>query len=173
MKQFATPQGPTIHSNHHARIVVGSLLVGWLLNMLPWRIDLLWLRPDFLLLTTLYWAIYQPRRIGIGTAWWLGLLTDLTDGAHLGQHALAYAAALYALSLFQRRLYNFPALQQALPVLAFLLIEQLVDILIATFLGDSRNMLRWFASLITGTMAWLPLWWLLYRLQIRVPAHTQ
>ncbi len=172
MKQFAHPQGPTIHAGHSLRILAGSLLAGWLLNLLPWRIDLLWLRPDFLLLATLYWAIYQPTRIGVGSAWWLGLLTDFSDGAHIGQHAISYALAVYALTLFQRRLYNFPPWQQALPVMAFLLLEQVSNILIATFMGDSRDVLPWMASLVTGTLVWFPWWGIMHRLQVRMPPNA-
>lgn len=172
MKQFAHPQGPTIHTSHSLHILAGSLLVGWLLNLLPWRVDFLWLRPDFLLLATLYWAIYQPARIGVGTAWWLGLLTDFSDSAHPGQHAIGYALAVYVLTLFQRRLYNFPPWQQALPIMAFLLIEQVSGILVATFMGDSRDVLPWLASLVTGTLVWVPWWGIMHRLQVRTPPHA-
>ncbi len=158
---------------HNASVIVSSLVVAWLINLLPWRVDWLWLRPDFLLLATLYWGIYQPRQIGIGAAWWLGLLIDFSDGRHLGQHALAYAVSMYALSLFQRRLYNFPPWQQALPIMAFLLIEQLVEIVVSTFLGDNRNALLYFLSAIIGALCWLPMWWLLHRLRTRAPARSQ
>ncbi len=165
--QFPAPKGPTIAVLHSHGVFLASLACGLLANLLPWRVDLLWLRPDFLLLTVLYWAIYRPADMGIGTAWWLGLLEDACDGAHLGQHALAYATCVYALGHFQRRLYNFPPWQQALPVLAFLLIEQIVDILVATFLGDTRNAPPYFASIASGALCWFPLWSLLHRMRPR------
>lgn len=169
---FAQPQGPDIPLTHNVVIIALSLIIAGCCNLLPWRSDWLWLRPDFLLLTTLYWGIYQPRQIGIGTAWWLGLLVDLSDGAHLGQHALGYAISMYTLSLFQRRLYNFPPWQQAIPVLAFLLIEQVVEIVVSTFLGDSRDAVKYMLSAMMGAVCWLPLWWLMRRLRSRQPTRA-
>lgn len=162
---FPPPKGPAIPIRHSSIVLALSLLCGWLANLLPWQVDWLWLRPDFLLLTLVYWAIYQPTAIGIGAAWWLGLLEDLSDGAHLGQHALGYALSIYILGHFQRRLYNFPPWQQALPVLTFLLAEQIIDVLVATFLGDTRNAPRYFISVLSGALCWFPLWALLHRLR--------
>ncbi len=166
-------RGPAISINHHGGIVALSLLVALLCNLLPWRIDVLWLRPDFLLLVILYWAIYQPNHIGIGTAWWLGLVEDLVDGAHLGQHALAYVVAVYVLTRFQRRMYNFPPWQQALPIMACLIIEQLVDIVVATFVGDSREIGLYFLSTLSGALCWFPIWLFLHRLRTRPTPRPQ
>lgn len=155
------PKGVSISTRQHGWLIASSLLIALACNLLPWQVDLLWLRPDFLLLVTLYWAIYQPNDIGIGSAWWLGLMEDMADGTHLGQHALAYAVAVYAITLFQRRLYNFPPWQQVLPIMVSLLIEQLMTVLIATFVGDSRQALLYFFTVLTGSLCWIPIWYLL------------
>jgi rod shape-determining protein MreD len=168
-----TPKRVTISTRQHGWLIAGSLLTALACNLLPWRVDLLWLRPDFLLLVTLYWAIYQPNDIGIGSAWWLGLLEDIIDGAHLGQHALAYAVAVYAITLFQRRLYNFPPWQQILPVMAILLIEQLMTVVIATFIGDSRQVALYFFAVVTGTLCWMPIWYLLRSRHGPMLSHQQ
>lgn len=165
------PKGPLLPTPHHTSLVVASMVSGLIFNLLPWQVNLLWLRPDFLFLTVMYWAIYRPQHIGVRSAWWLGLIEDLVDGAHLGQHALAYAISIYVLSRFQRRLYNFPPWQQMLPVFALLLIEQLVDIIIAGFVGESRGELKYLFASLTGTVCWLPIWFLLHR--SHTPAAVQ
>ena len=159
--QFIHPKGPSIPLSHRGPVIATSLFIAFILNILPWPVNLLWLRPDFLLLITLYWVIYQPNYVGIGSAWWLGLLVDLTDGSRLGQHALAYAVTVFTLLLIQRRMYNFPPWQQAIPILILLLIEQLMCTLIATFVGDTRFALLYFTAILTGTLCWIPLWILL------------
>ncbi len=171
--QFAHPNGPAMQLSHSGSVITGSLLIAFAFNLLPWSVDWLWLRPDFLLLVTLYWAIYQPNRIGMGTAWWLGLLVDLTDGTILGQHALAYTTSIFVLLLLQRRMFNFPPWQQASHIIGFLLIEQLVSVLIATFAGDDFHALKYFSSILTGALCWVPLWMLLHRLRTPETSEAQ
>lgn len=171
--QFVHPKGPSIPLPHRGSVVAASLFIAFILNILPWPVDYLWLRPDFLLLVTLYWVIYQPNHVGIGTAWWLGLLTDMSDGSRLGQHALAYAITVFTLLLIQRRMFNFPPWQQAIPILSLLLIEQLICILIATFVDDTRYTFHYFAAILTGTLCWIPLWMLLHRLRTPSTADRQ
>lgn len=108
------------------RFVLLSLLGALFLNMVPWQGASSLARPDFVALTLLYWTIYQPRKHGIGTGWVLGLLTDVTAGTLLGQHALAYAALTYAAVQLRRRVLQFPAWGQALHVLPLLVALQVL-----------------------------------------------
>ena len=50
----------------------GSLLAAFSLNLIP--LGRAPYMPDFLALVIAFWAIHQPRRIGIGIAFTLGLL---------------------------------------------------------------------------------------------------
>lgn len=53
--------------------VYGSLLLSWLLDLLPsshWPFF-----PSFLVMTLIFWAIHQPNRIFYWLAFCLGLLT--------------------------------------------------------------------------------------------------
>ena len=58
------------------------------------------LRPDFLALVLLYWCIQEPRYVGVGAAWVVGLVMDVGDATLFGQHALAYAVLAYARRIF-------------------------------------------------------------------------
>ena len=79
------------------------------------------LRPDFLALVLLYWCIQEPRYVGVGVAWALGLVMDVADATVFGQHALAYAVLAYAAEYFRRRVLRFPLWQQAAQVAVLLL----------------------------------------------------
>ena len=61
-------------------------------NVVPARLrSSLHCGPDFLALVLLYWCIQEPRYVGVGTAWAVGLVMDVADATVFGQHALAYA----------------------------------------------------------------------------------
>ncbi|BBO99819.1 rod shape-determining protein MreD [Sulfuriferula nivalis] len=159
---FTQPKGTSIQISHSGHVITISLILALAFNLLPWSVDYLWLRPDFLLLVLLFWLIYQPARVGLGAAWALGLLVDLTDGSILGQHALAYAVTTFALMLLQRRMFNFPPWQQTIHIAGLLLIEQSMSVVVATFVGDSFHALQYFSAILTGALCWIPLWTVLH-----------
>jgi len=101
--------------------VVLTLFLGLMGNAVPVSGITLALKPDFLALALLYWCIREPRLIGVGIAWCLGLLMDVADATLFGQHALAYAVLAYAAEYFRRRVLRFPLWQQAAQVAALLL----------------------------------------------------
>jgi len=101
--------------------VLMTLFLGLLGNLPPVSGVVLALKPDFLALALLYWCIREPRLIGVGFAWCLGLLMDVADATVFGQHALAYAVLAYAAEYFRRRVLRFPLWQQAAQVAVLLL----------------------------------------------------
>lgn len=106
-------------------VIVFSLLVALVLNFLPtssWP----WV-PDWVALVLVFWSIREPRRVGMGAGFLLGLAMDVADVSLLGQHALAYVLASYVASYLSRRILWFPIGQQALHVLPLLLIVQVVQ----------------------------------------------
>lgn len=100
---------------------------------LPGWMVLAW--PSWLTLTVIYWCIQRPHRVGIGTAWLLGLLLDLSRDALLGQHALGLALVAYLSLKNHRRLRLAPVWQQALSVLLFVLIDKLLVVWISGMIG--------------------------------------
>jgi rod shape-determining protein MreD len=101
--------------------VLFTLVCGLVANTLPLSGVAVLLKPDFLALMLLYWCIQEPRLIGVGIAWCVGLLMDVTDATVFGQHALAYAVLAYAAEYFRRRVLRFPLWQQAAQVAVLLL----------------------------------------------------
>lgn len=110
-----------------------SLACALLLELLPWR-DLRFM-PDFVALVLVFWCVRQPRRVGLGIAWMLGLLIDAANGVLLGQHALAYSALAFLAVTLSRRILWFGVLQQSLHVAAILLFAEAVAILIRLAAG--------------------------------------
>jgi len=100
--------------------VIATLATAFVLNLMPTSGVALALKPDFLALVLLYWCIQEPRYVGVGIAWGIGLLMDVGDATLFGQHALAYAFLAYAAEYFRRRVLRFPLWQQAAQVAVLL-----------------------------------------------------
>ena len=131
-----------------------TLALAFTVNLLPLSGFALALRPDFFALVLLYWAIHQPRWIGIGVAWACGLLTDVVEANLFGQHALAYAILGFAASYFHRRVLRFPLWQQALHVLGLLLIAQLVVLVLRLMSGATLPTAAIILSSVSSALIW-------------------
>jgi rod shape-determining protein MreD len=99
--------------------IIITLLLAFGVNVLPLG-RAPWL-PDWVALILAFWSVHQPRRVGLGVAFALGLAMDVHQGALLGQHALAYTLLSYFAILMHRRLLWFSLPKQALQVLLLFL----------------------------------------------------
>ena len=136
-----------------------SLVGALLLNFLPWK-DLR-LVPDFVALVLCFWCIRQPRLVGLGVAWALGLLTDAGNGVLLGQHALAYSLLAFLSVWLSRRILWFGAGLQALHVLVILLLAQGVALVVRVASGNAFPGWPIFVGPIFGALLWPLVTWLL------------
>ena len=116
-----------------ASTILGSFALALLANFLPWKSVAL--APDFVALVLAFWCIRQPRLVGLGAGWMLGLLIDAGNGVLMGQHALAYSLLAFASITLSRRILWFPLWGQALHVLALLLFAQAVAALVRLAAG--------------------------------------
>jgi rod shape-determining protein MreD len=134
--------------------IVLTLLLALFGNLLPLSGGALALRPDFLALVLLYWCIQEPRYVGVGTAWWVGLLMDVGDATLFGQHALAYAVLAYAAEYFRRRVLRFPLWQQALQVVALLALCASLVVLVRVVGGAPLPRWTYAVAPLSGALLW-------------------
>jgi rod shape-determining protein MreD len=139
--------------------IIASFALALFLNFLPWR-DLR-LMPDFVALTLCFWCIRQPRLIGLGVGWTLGLLTDAGNGVLLGQHALAYSILAFLSVWLSRRILWFGPGLQALHVLVMLLLTQGVSLLVRVAAGTAFPGWPIIVGPVIGAMLWPVVTWLL------------
>ena len=116
-----------------ASTIIVSLVLALFANFLPWR-NVLYV-PDFVALVLCFWCIRQPRLVGLGAAWVLGLLTDVGNGVLMGQHGLSYALLAFACVTLSRRILWFSLVGQALHVGALLVFAQAVAALVRIAAG--------------------------------------
>lgn len=146
---------------HPVRIstIVASFVGALLLDFLPWP-DLR-LVPDFVALALVFWCVRQPRLVGLGVAWALGLLVDAGNGGLLGEHALAYSlAAFIALWLSRRILWFGPGLQ-SLHVALILITAQAAQLVVRLAAGDPFPGWTLFAGPLVAAALWPVANWLL------------
>src|SRR3990170_6202578 len=141
--------------------IIMSFALALFLNFLPWR-DLR-LVPDFVALALLFWCIRQPRRVGLGVAWALGLLTDAGNGVLLGQHALSYSILAFLGIWLSRRILWFGPGLQALHIGAMLLAAQAVAVLVRVVAGDTFPGWALVVGPLFGALLWPVVSWLLLR----------
>ena len=134
--------------------VVLTLFAAFAANLLPRSGLALAVRPDFFALVLLYWAIHQPRWIGVGAGWLCGLLTDVVEANLFGQHALAYAILAFSAEYFHRRVLRFPLWQQSLHVFALLVFTQIVVLILRLMSGAAPPNPVFLLSTVTSVLLW-------------------
>ncbi|SBP86852.1 putative Rod shape-determining protein mreD [Thiomonas delicata] len=149
----------------------GSLLVALLVEFLPLGRHP-WL-PDVLAATLVFWAVHQPRRVGIGAGFLLGLLVDVQQGALLGEHALAYTLLAFLAVALHRRLLWFSLPQQALQVLPLFFAAQILEFIVRMATGGSFPGWSFFLAPVLQALLWPGLSWLLLAPQRRAPDTDQ
>lgn len=135
-----------------ASTIALSFAAALLMNFLPWK-DVT-LVPDFVALVLTFWCVRQPRMVGLGMGWMLGLLTDAGNGVLLGQHALAYSLLAFGAITLSRRILWFPVAQQALHIAALLVAAEAVSLVVR--LAAGAEFPGW--SLVVGPLAGALLW---------------
>ena len=133
MQFSSSPPGQAILLPVRAGTILVSLALALFVSFLPWKS--IAVVPDFVALVLVFWCVRQPRLVGLGAGWLLGLLIDVGNGVLMGQHALAYSLLAFASITLARRILWFPLWGQALHVAALLLFAQAVGALVRVAAG--------------------------------------
>ena len=111
----------------------------------------------------------QPRLVGLGAAWSLGLVTDAGNGVLLGQHALSYSIIAFLGIWLSRRILWFGPGLQALHVGAILLVGQAVSLLVRLSAGNDFPGWPILIGPLAGAILWPLVSWVLLLPQRRPP----
>ncbi|HEX7055043.1 MAG TPA: rod shape-determining protein MreD [Burkholderiales bacterium] len=139
--------------------IVASFVGALILSFLPWP-DLR-VVPDFVALVLVFWCVRQPRLVGLGVAWSLGLLVDAGNGVLLGEHALAYSLAAFVAIWLSRRILWFGPALQSLHVALILLMAQAAQLVVRLAAGSPFPGWALLAGPLIGAALWPVVTWLL------------
>jgi rod shape-determining protein MreD len=145
-----------------AGLIFCSIVCAYLLAVLPWSGQWMLARPDFVLIVLVFWTVHEPRSIGQGVAFLLGLLMDVSDSMLLGQHALAYVAAVFGAQVLRVRILSFMLPEQTLHVLGLTVSASLVTLCLNLLLGADFPGFAYLVSPVITALLWAPVTWLLY-----------
>jgi rod shape-determining protein MreD len=150
-----------------AGLIFFSIVAAYLLAVLPWSGQWLLARPDFVLIVLVFWTVHEPRAIGQGVAFLLGLLMDVSDSMLLGQHALAYVAAVFGAQVLRVRILSFALPEQTLHVLGLTVSASLVTLGLNLLLGADFPGFAYLVSPAITALLWAPVNWLLFSSALR------
>jgi rod shape-determining protein MreD len=152
----------TTAHHHSGWVIIMSFILALILSITPmpgWTASL---RPEWVVLVLAYWCMALPDRVGIATAWGVGLLLDVLKGALLGQHAMSLSVIAFLTLKLHQRVRVFPLWQQALIVLLLTALHQLIILWIKGISGQpSQTWIYWLPSL--SSMVLWPLLFVLLR----------
>ena len=103
---------------HAIWVIFLSFFIAYLLAIVPFPDWAMNYRPEWVPMVLIYWVMALPYRIGIGSAWVVGLLMDILEGSILGLNALSLVVLAYITLSLHLRLRMFSSLQQSGLVLA-------------------------------------------------------
>lgn len=149
--------------------IVFTIALAFVFNLLPWG-DLPGV-PDLLALVLVCWNVRQPRRVGIGVGFALGLLIDVHSSALLGERALAYSILSYGAIALHRRLAWLGPLGQIAHLLPLFALAQLVTVLLRVMLGESWPGVEILLQPLMAAVLWPIVDWLLLLPQRRTVDH--
>lgn len=135
-------------------VIVITLVAAIILTLLylpPW-LDVI--RPYWVALVLIYWALETQDMISLGWAFSIGLVLDLLTGSLLGMHSLSLVIIIYLVTRFRPRLRFFPPWQQALSIFALLVNDRIILLWIISLRGDPLPSLSFWLPPIIGTMLW-------------------
>lgn len=135
-------------------IVWVTFVVGLLLTISPLPQFMEVLRPMWLALLLAFWSLELPSKIGMTTAWLLGLCVDVLYGTYLGQNALILALITFLILSLQQRMRTFPMWQQSLIILVVFGVAQLVQLWLSALTGNRQPTLALLLPALVSGLLW-------------------
>ncbi len=134
--------------------IVATFAIGILLTLAPLPRSIGILRPDWVALILVYWCLAIPDRIGVGSAWILGLVLDGLYGSLLGEQALAKALLAFLTLRFTLRLRVFPRWQQSLAVGILIALSDLLILIVKSLVQGTAPIWSDTAPMIANVILW-------------------
>lgn len=150
--------------------IFGSMLIAIVLMMLPvpdW-LSLVW--PPWIVVVLSYWMLALPHRVGLWSAFFVGLWLDVCNNTLFGQHALALIIVAYVLDKMHHRLRLFYWWQQSFSVALLALLYALSLYAVQYYLHLTSVSWRHGLPIVAAGVVWPVVFWLLryFRQKFRI-----
>lgn len=131
-----------------------TFAIGMLLSVSPLPQFMEIFRPLWLALLLTFWALTLPHKVGMATAWLLGLMEDVLYGTLLGQNALILTLITFLVMTLQQRLRMFPMWQQSLVLLVVFGLAQLAQLWLSALTGNRQPTLALVLPALVSALLW-------------------
>ena len=135
-------------------VIYLTLLIGFVLSLLPLPEWAQIYRPQWVALILIYWCMALPERIGVGVGFVTGLLLDVLMGTLLGQHALGLSVVAYLTLKLHLRVRVMPLRQQVFTIFILLLVERLLALWTTGAAGYPTPSLLYWITPVIGMLLW-------------------
>ena len=99
--------------SHAIWVILLSFFIAYLLAIVPFPDWAKNFRPEWVPMVLMYWVMALPYRVGIGSAWFAGLVLDILEGSALGLNAMGMVIIAYVTLSLHQRLRMFSLVQQS------------------------------------------------------------
>lgn len=148
-----------------------SILIAYVISIIPLPEPLVWCRPQFLVMVMVFWVMKSNVSGLLWIAWFSGLGLDLLTGSLLGQHALSLSLLIYTCIKLRPYLHLYRRWQHGLLMLLLSLFYVSVQVwVLGHFQQNFVSALFWFSSLLTSII-WLFIYPYLPTLQKAAGSH--
>ncbi|MGY0217252.1 rod shape-determining protein MreD [Endozoicomonadaceae bacterium StTr2] len=135
-------------------VVLLSVLVAYVLSLVPLPEVLMSARPYWLALVVMYWVLALPQRYGLFFAWGTGLLLDVMEGAILGQNALTMVMVSMITLKLHQRLRMYPWWQQSFMVLVIIGIAEMMKLWVKSAIANRLPSLYMLMPALSSAFLW-------------------
>ncbi|WP_341521262.1 rod shape-determining protein MreD [Pseudomonas sp. G.S.17] len=131
-----------------------TFAIGLLLSVSPLPQFMEIFRPLWLALLLTFWILALPHKVGMTTAWMLGMMEDVLYGTLLGQNALILSLIAFLVMTLHQRLRMFPIWQQCLVLLVVFGLAQLAQLWLSALTGNRQPTLALVLPALVSALLW-------------------
>ncbi len=141
-------------SRNNYWVIVATFAVAMLLDILPLPAGLRLYWPEWVAMVLLYWVVALPHRVGVITAWVVGLFVDALQGSVLGLHALCFSVMTYFTLILYQRIRLFPRWKQAMVVAMLIGIYMLLALWLKNLTAPVERSFSYWLSMLVSAALW-------------------
>ena len=136
-------------------VIVLSFFLAYLLAIVPFPDWAMSYRPQWVAMVLIYWVMALPYRVGIGSAWFVGLILDILKGSVLGLNAIGLVIVAYVTLSLHLRFRMFSSIQQSGFVLVLIGINLFICYWLEVITGyTSASDMMFIMGALTSAVLW-------------------
>lgn len=150
--------------------IFGSMLIAMLLMIMPLPETLSAIWPLWIVVVMAYWMVALPHRVGLWSAWVIGLWLDVFNNTLFGQHALALVIVAYLIDKLHRPLRLWNWWQQSIVITCLSALYGVILYSVQCFLRETTLSWQHWLPVLSSGLVWPLVFWLLrhYRQKYRI-----